>query len=95
MVLGSVLPDEVEPAIKNNITLTLASDELLRAVSKKAKDFKKTAKVHVKVDTGMGRIGLWHEDEAVSFVDKAASSKCINVEGVYTHFSSAARDKVY
>lgn len=95
LVLGSVLPDEVDAALKNNITLTLANDELLEVIERKAKSLKKTAKVHIKVDTGMGRIGLWHEDEAASFADKVAISESIEVEGVYTHFSAAARDKVY
>jgi len=95
LVLGSVLPDEVEPALKNNITLTLANDELLNVLDKKARDLKTVAKVHLKIDTGMGRVGLWHEDEALEFIDRVAVSEHIEAEGIYTHFSSAARDKVY
>ncbi len=95
LVLGSVLPNEIGPALKNNITLTLANDEILEAIEKKAKRLQCTAKVHVKIDTGMGRIGFWHEDEALDFIDRVASSKHIEIEGVYTHFASAARDKVY
>lgn len=95
LVLGSVLPSEVGAALKNDVTLTLAGGELLAAVNKKAKALGKKAKVHIKVDTGMGRIGLWHEDEALGFIDKASSSEFIDIEGIYTHFASAARDKIF
>ena len=94
LVLGSVLPDEIAPALKNNITLTLSSEELLRAMQGEAKTAKIKAKVHVKVDTGMGRIGLWHED-ALSFIEEISRSDNIELECIYTHFSTAARDKVY
>jgi len=95
LILGSVLPEEVEVAIKNNITLTLADNELLKVVERKAQSLKKRARIHLKIDTGMGRIGLWHEDEAEAFIDRIASSRFIDIEGVYTHFSTAARDKVF
>ena len=95
LILGSVFPQEVDTAIKNNITLTVADGELLKSIEKRAKALKRTAKIHIEVDTGMGRMGLWHEDDALIFIYKAASSKYINLEGVYTHFASAARDKVY
>ncbi len=49
--------------------------------------------MHIKVDTGMGRIGIWHED-ALAFIREAAKSKEIEIEGIYTHFSSAGRDKL-
>ncbi len=95
LVLGSVLPHEVSAALKNKITLTLADNGLLKFVAKKAKSSGTKAKVHIKVDTGMGRIGLWHDNDAESFAVKAFSSPYIDVEGIYTHFSSAARDRVY
>lgn len=95
LVLSSVLPDEVDVALKNNITLTVADEGLLRVIEKRAKALRRIARIHVEVDTGMGRMGVWHEDNAVIFVFKAATSKFIEVEGIYTHFSSAARDKVY
>ncbi|MEE8359441.1 MAG: alanine racemase [Candidatus Omnitrophota bacterium] len=95
LILGSVLPHEVDIALKSNITLTVADEGLLKVIEKKAKALKKIAKIHIEVDTGMGRMGVWHEDDALVFVYKAASSKSIYIEGIYTHFSSAARDKVY
>jgi alanine racemase len=94
LVLGSVLPGEVKPAVKNDITLTLCSDSLLKACVREARRVKKKVKVHVKVDTGMGRIGIWHED-AADFVRRAYGKKEIILEGLYTHFSIAGRDNFF
>ncbi|MDD5135936.1 MAG: alanine racemase [Candidatus Omnitrophica bacterium] len=93
LVLGSVLPDEVKVLIRNNITLTLCNEDLLEAIRKETADGLK-AKVHIKVDTGMGRIGVWHE-EALHFIKNLAQEKHIVIEGIYTHFSSAGRDDFF
>ena len=93
LILGSVLPREAETAVRNDITLTLCNNELLRALGKLA-GRKKRPRVHVKVDTGMGRIGVWHED-AVEFIREVKKDAHIDIEGVYTHFSIAGRDKFF
>jgi len=94
LVLGSVLEEEADIAVRNNITLTLCDERLLEILSDFARRTDLKPKVHVKIDTGMGRIGVWHED-AAAFIKKVAEKKEIEMEGVYTHFSSAARDKVF
>lgn len=94
LVLGSVLPSEVKAAIEKDITLTLASDDLLDAIRKESESCGLKARVHVKIDTGMGRIGIWHE-EALNFVKNLKQEKNIIVEGIYTHFSSAGRDDFF
>ncbi len=93
LVLGSVLEEEAKVAVRNNITLTLCDDGLLSVLISIAKNTALSPKVHIKIDTGMGRIGIWH-DAAFDFIRKVYSEKAIDLEGVYTHFSSAARDKV-
>jgi alanine racemase len=95
LILGSVLPDEVGVAVEKDITLTLASRELLEAINRESEARKKKTKVHIDVDTGMGRIGVWHE-EALNFIKNVWHEyKNIIVEGVYTHFSSAGRDDFF
>ena len=93
LILGSILPEEAETAVKNNITLTLCNKELFKKLaslsSKKIKP-----KVHIKIDTGMGRIGVWHED-AMNFIKYVSDNKEIEIEGMYTHFSIAGRDKFF
>lgn len=93
LVLGSVLPEEIRAAIERDVTLTLASDELLKSIKKICGPHHKV-KVHIKIDTGMGRIGIWHE-EALNFIKNLAQEKCIIIEGIYTHFSSAGRDDFF
>ena len=93
LVLGSVLPEEIKAAIEKDVTLTLASDELLYAIRKICGAHHKI-KVHIKIDTGMGRIGVWHE-EALNFIKNLGQDKGIVIEGIYTHFSSAGRDDFF
>lgn len=93
LVLGSILPEEVKVLIENNITITLCNDDLIDAINKAIANGHK-AKVHIKIDTGMGRIGVWHE-EALNFIKNLAQEKRIVIEGIYTHFSSAGRDDFF
>ena len=93
LILGSILPEEVETAVKNDITITLCSEDLIVPIRHAAKDGKKV-KVHIKIDTGMGRIGVWHE-EAINFIKNLQEERSIIIEGIYTHFSSAGRDDFF
>src|SRR3989338_4875818 len=94
LILGSVLEEEAEIAIRHDITLTLTGCALLKIISGICARENKKATVHIKVDTGMGRIGVWHE-EALDFVKKVSGVKDIAIDGIYTHFSSAARDDFF
>ncbi|MEA3305789.1 MAG: alanine racemase [Candidatus Omnitrophota bacterium] len=94
LILGTILREELEPAVKNNVSLTLCDVELAAAIDEIASKLNKKAKVHVKVDTGMGRIGVWHED-AYDFVRSILDFKNILIEGICTHFSIAGRDKFF
>ena len=93
LVLGSVLPAEVGIAIEKDITLTICGEELFDSIRKETKDGARL-KVHIKIDTGMGRVGIWHE-EAMDLVKKVSSEKGVALEGVYTHFSSVGRDDFF
>jgi len=79
--------------IENDVTLTLCSDDLLEAIRIYSIDGHK-AKVHIKIDTGMGRMGIWHE-EALNLVKKVSAESGMILEGIYTHFSSAGRDDFF
>jgi alanine racemase len=97
LILGSMLPEEVRVAKDRDITITLCNYEILNEIKKLARREGESGlkiKVHIKIDTGMGRIGIWHEN-ALDFVKEAANEKCINLEGIYTHFSSAGRDEFF
>jgi alanine racemase len=91
--MGSVLPAEVAVSIEKDITLTLCGEELFDAIRKETRPGGRL-KVHIKIDTGMGRVGVWHED-ALGLVKKVSTEKGVVLEGIYTHFSSAGRDDFF
>ncbi|UCB57108.1 MAG: alanine racemase [Candidatus Omnitrophota bacterium] len=94
LVLGLVLKEELDYALAHNIALTLCSADLARSLNNKAKACNRSVPVHIKIDTGMGRIGLWHE-EAFDVLKKIAQMKHIKMEGIYTHFADASRDNAF
>lgn len=94
IVLGPILPGEIEGVLKFNVIQTISDLYIARILSKLGQAKNRNIKVHIKIDTGMGRIGFWHE-EAVSFVRKMTSLKNIIIDGIYTHFPSAEDDKVF
>ena len=90
LVLGLTPPDDpgaIDTVIKHGLTQTISDTELPKALNAAASKTK-IVTVHVKVDTGMGRIGIKPGDvfEFLSFLD---GLKNIEVEGIYTHFPSA------
>jgi len=78
----------VERLIDADITLTVYTIALARLLSDTAKQKGKRAKLHIKVDTGMGRVGV-REDKAVPLVKKIACLPNLDIEGIFTHFSKA------
>lgn len=94
LVIGAILPQEAEGVLKFNVIQTVSDLEIPGKLSKLAAAKNKKIKVHVKIDTGMGRIGFWHE-EAIEFIKKIASLKSIIIDGIFTHFPDAEADKVF
>ena len=87
LVLGSFHESQVPLYVRTKARPTLSSEEDLRTLEKKLRPGANFP-VHVKVDTGMGRLGVWH-DEALSLLKKVARSRKITIEGIYTHFACA------
>ena len=92
--LGAFLKSDIEAIVENDITATVADWNLAKDLDACARRLKKKAKIHVKIDTGMGRLGIWHQ-EADLFILKLCSLKNILIEGLYTHFPSADSDKEF
>lgn len=88
LVLGYTPQDGIELAFKNDITLTIFSLETLDYIDEVGERLQKKLKVHVKVDTGMGRIGIFPQDTNY-FLQELDKAKWIEIEGIYTHFASA------
>lgn len=89
LTLGYTAPLQLSEAIRNEITLTLCDRESAVEISEAAKTIGITAKVHIKVDTGMGRIGFPAEESAAAGVAEAVKLPFVEATGIYTHFARA------
>jgi len=95
LVLGLTLKEQAELLVLYDITPAVSEFEMLEELSKSAIKMNKIAKIHLKVDTGMGRIGIFPQ-EVLGFIKKAKSLKNVEIEGIFTHFSVAdEKDKTY
>lgn len=91
LMLGACLPDEIDLAIRENVTATLSSLDEARAFSRAAVSIKRIATAHLKVDTGMGRLGAPPED-IPNLVDQIQRLPNLKLSGLYTHYSSVESD---
>jgi len=95
LVMGYTPPEAVPLARDYNVALTVYSEEMLEALSA-AGDGSRPIAVHVKLDTGMGRIGLVGERDAIRFIDRLLATPGVRVEGLFTHYACADEaDKSY
>jgi len=88
LVLGGILGNQVPYFIEHNLTITASSVEKLWHTDEVAEQLGKTAKVHLKIDTGMERIGV-HYYSAESLLETALQCKHLEVEGIFSHFANS------
>jgi alanine racemase len=88
LVLGGVWGNQVPLFLKYDLAITASSVEKVKQIDETALQMKKKAKVHIKIDTGMERIGV-HYYNAHKFLEEVYKYKNIQVEGIYTHFANA------
>ncbi|MBI6874266.1 alanine racemase [Clostridium aciditolerans] len=96
LILGYTPSNMAKILINNNISQTCFSYELAKAISDAAVEIGKTGKLHIAVDTGMGRIGFLPSEESADIVKQISMLPGIKLEGMFTHFSVAdQKDKLY
>ena len=88
LVLGLTLKKDIQPLFDFCLTPTICDEELALALDARARALNKKLALHIKVDTGMGRIGVLHDD-AFALVKKVHKLKSIIIEGIFTHFPFA------
>ncbi len=88
LILGSIFPDEAEDLVRHNLATILCTQPLAQALSKEAEKQDKTVSVHIKVDTGMNRLGISPEN-LPTLLDQVRNLKNLKIEALSTHFSSA------
>lgn len=89
LILGHVFPDALQRAIDHDLMLTVYDLEDAEEIDKTAMELGKKAMVHIKVDTGMGRIGFQPEDASVEAVVAIDRLPHLTIEGIFTHFACA------
>lgn len=89
LILGYTFPYCYEKLIENEIRQTVFRYDMLEELDSRAVKLGRKAKIHIKVDTGMTRIGIYPDDNGLGFIKKALSYKNIEIEGVFTHFARA------
>lgn len=96
MILGYILPDYYGLALKYDILLTVFTYEMAKDLSDCAAKSGKTAKIHIAVDTGMGRIGFPPTAESVCEIERIANLPNMEIAGLFSHFATADEaDKEY
>ncbi len=88
LLMGSLFPDQAEAAVMLRLTPAVYTISVARALSEAAQKQKTAVPVHVKIDTGMGRIGIAPE-HALAFVRDLRRLPGIDVQGLMTHFADA------
>jgi alanine racemase len=88
LVLGGIVGEQIPRFLANDLTLTASSIDKLRAIDQHAAAAGKRAPVHLKIDTGMERLGVhWYSAEAL--LEESLRCRHVDVQGIFTHFANA------
>lgn len=88
LVLGAVPVWAFESVVENDITISIFSHEHITACKQAYERTGKKVKAHIKIDTGMNRIGV-NEKEAIEFIQKVQESDFVDLKGIFSHLACA------
>jgi len=94
LLLSPLLPDEDRYVIDYDVAATVSSSDEVSRLDAAGLAAGREVTVHLKIDTGMGRLGVWHE-EAPALYRQIRDSKNLKLAGVFTHFSSPDTDAAF
>ena len=96
LVLGCVFPDQYDDMVRNDIRAAVYMEEMALGMAEAARKAGKKAYIHIKTDTGMGRIGFPVSEESADIIERISKLEDIKIEGMFTHFAKADEtDKTY
>lgn len=96
LVLGASGDHEIAQGVENDLTLAVCNPDRLLRLQKEAERLNRTARIHIKLDTGMGRIGVRNEAEIKTLLAVLAECPNVSLTGAFTHFADAdGEDDVY
>ena len=94
LVMASALPFQLECAVRAELTLACGRLGLASELAETAKSLSKKAKIHIKIDTGLHRIGI-EPDELDAFIEELnACGDCVQVDGAFSHFSDSSNKEL-
>lgn len=91
IVLNQPLEEDIENIVKHNLTTGVCYIEFVEKLNREAKSKNKISKIHIEIETGMGRTGV-QPNKLQEFIDKVKTLENIEVEGIYTHFATSDSD---
>lgn len=91
LLLGATLPEEDRFLAEYDLSATVSSAEEIRRFDAVGRAAGRAIAVHLKIDTGMGRLGVWHE-EAAALYERIRTAGGVRLAGIFTHFASADDD---
>jgi alanine racemase len=94
LILGLILKEDISPLFEYDLIPTVCSYDLAMELDRRARRLRKKIKIHIKVDTGMGRIGVAKE-QALSLIKKIHRLRSLEIEGIFTHFAFADMDREF
>ncbi len=94
LVFGGLFEDQIEAFLAHDLMMTVYEPELAEVIARRATALGKAARVHVKIDTGMGRVGAL--GDPLEFIARLAQRHGLELAGIYTHFATSDEfDKTY
>jgi len=94
LLLGTPLPTQVKDIADFNLMPTVCTVSLAAALNNYARKINRKIDIHLKIDTGMGRLGVWHQ-QAWDFMNQLLRYSYLNLYGLYTHFPVADTDSQF
>lgn len=94
LMLGACLPKEIPQALQWGVQLTVSSREEILSIDQIAQNLKRSAEVHLKIDTGMGRLGC-SIDSIKSILETLGQLSATKLKGVFSHFADIENNPAY
>jgi alanine racemase len=94
LLLSPLLPDEDRFAAEYDLAVTVSTEDEVTRLNKAGEVARRPVSVHLKIDTGMGRLGVWHE-EAPALLSRIKGSPHLRLAGIFTHFASPDDDPAF
>lgn len=93
LLFAPIQKENASTAVEADLEMTVSDIELAKAISQSAQQPEKTARIHIKIDTGMGRLGV-STDKAIRLIEEIKVLPNVIIAGVYTHCATAAEQSI-